>query len=299
MESALPYFHRFIEALPTLQDLAVVEEDRLLKLWEGLGYYSRARNLKKGAQYICEELGGILPRDPRELQKIPGIGPYSAGAIASTLYQVAAPAIDGNVLRVFSRLYRLEEDLKSASLRKRVQEKLIGLIPTESPGDFNQALMELGALVCTPTSPHCSDCPLSSFCESAGREDATSFPRKTKKAKVAKEFYTVLLLECAGSVALSKKEDSLLAGLYSFPMQEGHLSLEELQTLFEEKGCLPASIDKLGTSSHLFSHRKWEMLFYRVQLCAPDSRYSWQEKKRLGEIPIASAFRFLKEVLDL
>ncbi len=299
MESALPYFENFIRELPTLEDLASVDEERLMKLWEGLGYYSRARNLKKGANYIVTEFGGCLPEEPKELQKIPGIGPYSAGAIASTLYQKPVCAIDGNVLRVFSRLYRLEHSLPGAALTKAVREKVLALLPHESPGDFNQALMELGALICKPNSPDCPSCPVRSFCLSADAQDVSDFPRRKKKTPPKEEQHTVIMLEKDGEFAVEKKSTGLLRGLYRFPMTVGHLNSSELQDLLEGKGFAIKEIHFIGESSHAFSHRIWRMVLFHVLLEEKSHFYEWFEKKRLAELPIASAFRAVKQWLGL
>jgi A/G-specific adenine glycosylase len=299
MESALPYFETFIRELPTLKDLSMVDDDRLMKLWEGLGYYSRARNLKKGAIYIMEEFDGILPSDPKELQKIPGIGPYSAGAIASTLYQKPVSAVDGNVLRVFSRLYRLEETLPSAALTRAVREKVLELIPAEAPGDFNQALMELGALICKPTSPACSTCPVRAFCQSAEAEDVAEFPRRKKKSPPRREHHTVLLLECNAAFAVERKEKGLLKGLYHFPMLKGHLSTEEVRKTLQKEGFVVRDIFDQGEASHVFSHRIWQMRLYHVMVDNSTEHFEWFEKKRLADLPVASAFRSVKMLLDL
>lgn len=299
METALPYFLSFIRELPTLEDLADVDDDKLMKLWEGLGYYSRARNLKKGAQYIISEFGGILPDEVEKLKTIPGIGPYSAGAIASTLYQKPVCAIDGNVIRVFSRLYRLEEVHPSSALKIEVQEKVLSFLPASRPGDFNQALMELGALICKPASANCADCPLAAMCLSADKDDATSFPRRRAKKPKQEEKHTVLLLEAGEKIAIHKKKTGLLKGLYSFPMTKGHLSAEETEAFLKKKGLQAKEVTYFGESSHVFSHRIWHMIFYRIILDGETEQYEWMEINDLRDIAIASAFRKAKDIINI
>ena len=162
--AAVPYYERFVQELPDIPALAACEEERLLKLWEGLGYYSRVRNLQKAARIVCEQYGGQLPGDLAALKKLPGIGDYTAGAIASIGFGVPAPAVDGNVLRVFARLYNDEGDIMQPAVKASTTQKVMAQQPAEAPGDFNQALMELGALVCTPGQPDCAACPLQALC---------------------------------------------------------------------------------------------------------------------------------------
>ena len=186
IEAVKPYFDRFMKELPDVAALAAVEDDRLMKLWEGLGYYNRVRNLQKAAKVIMEEHGGQMPSEYEALLKLPGIGSYTAGAIASIAYGKAVPAVDGNVLRVLSRLRMDGKDILSQKTKARVEKELLKVIPKDRPGDFNQALMELGAMVCIPNGePKCGECPWEPICLAHRLEQTAQFPKK--KAKKSKE----------------------------------------------------------------------------------------------------------------
>ena len=176
VETVIPYYFRFISRFPSLEDLAAANEQEVLKLWEGRGYYSRARNLLKGARQVMEQYGGILPKDPHLLRSISGIGPYPAGAVASIAYDVPVPAVDGNVCRVFSRLFGVRENIRLPEIRKSLESLAASAVPTERAGDYNQAVMDLGATVCVPGTPDCSKCPLSSLCDAFEKGDAADLP---------------------------------------------------------------------------------------------------------------------------
>ena len=194
VETVLSYYPRFLERFPTLSDLAAADEADVLKAWEGLGYYSRARNLWKGARQVMDQYGGILPRDPEQLRSICGIGPYSAGAIASIAYDIPVPAVDGNVIRVISRIYGIRTDVQEKETRRRIETLAAGLVPSERPGDHNQAVMDLGATICVPGTPDCANCPLSVFCDAFLTGDAADLP-VLPKAKPQKCIpYAVLLI---------------------------------------------------------------------------------------------------------
>ena len=235
VEAVKPYFTRFMEAYPEISDLARAEEEQLLKLWEGLGYYSRARNMKKAAQAAVEQYDGCLPADFEKLKKLPGIGPYTAGAIASIAYQIAVPAVDGNVLRVITRLLADAADIARPDVKKQVEQKLKKVIPEDCPGEFNQALMELGALVCVPNgSPKCGDCPWEGLCLANRKGLTGEIPFKSPKKARRTENRTVFLIQSEGKTGVRKRgEQGLLAGLYEFPSLEGKLEKDQVRELLE------------------------------------------------------------------
>lgn len=268
VEAVKPYFERFMEALPGIPELAQAPEDKLLKLWEGLGYYNRARNLQKAAQAIMAEYGGRMPDSREELLKLPGIGSYTAGAVASIAYGRAVPAVDGNVLRVISRYRADGRDMLNDKVRKSVEEDLKAVMPKDRPGDFNQALMELGAIVCIPNgAPKCGECPWEASCKAhiEGRE--TEFPKKAAKKARSIEKKTILVIQDAMRAAIRKRPaKGMLAGMYEFPSEEGHLSQEEVLALLKEKGLHPLRIQKLPDSRHVFTHKEWDMIGYAVRV---------------------------------
>ena len=234
-ETVKPYFHRFMATLPTVEALANADEPTLLKLWEGLGYYSRVRNLQRAARTVTERHGGVIPADFDALLKLPGVGRYTAGAVASIAFDIPVPAVDGNVLRVLARLTGDDTDILSPTTKKTAEAVLAPLVPTPDAGDFTQSLIELGALVCVPGEPKCSDCPLHLLCEAkrVGRE--RELPVRIAKTKRREEARTVLVIRCGESdgrirIALRKRpSEGLLGGLYEFPCMDGHATPEEVE----------------------------------------------------------------------
>ena len=284
VEAVKPYFERFLEALPDISALAAVEDDRLMKLWEGLGYYNRARNLKKAAQVIVHEYEGRMPSEYQELLKLPGIGSYTAGAIASIAFGRPVPAVDGNVLRVISRVTASRRDILKASTKKWMEDRLRETMPQSEASDFNQGLIEIGAIVCVPNGqPKCGQCPLASVCLSRQQELWQEIPVKTPPKKRRIEEKTVCILECGHQVALKKREDEgLLASLYELPNAEGFLSEEELGEAFGIMPELMVQIEPLPQAKHIFSHVEWHMKGYRIRLSGgiPES-YISAEKEEL------------------
>lgn len=295
VEAVKPYFERFIAALPDVRALAECPEDQLLKLWEGLGYYNRARNLKKAARNVLESGRKTLPETYEELLNLPGIGSYTAGAVASIAYGQAEAAVDGNVLRVLSRVFLYEKDVLSQKAKREMEDFVRAVIPEERSGDFNQALMELGAVVCVPNgSPDCGNCPLKGLCL-AHREDRTSqFPVKVKKAKRRIEERTVFLLQADKKVALHKREEAgLLAGLYEFPNTEGHLDKEKALEWVKARGLEPVYIEPLEDAKHIFSHVEWRMKAYAVLLSGwrePAEYLFIEPEETKTKYPIPAAF---------
>lgn len=268
VEAVKPFFHRFISELPTIRDLASCEEERLLKLWEGLGYYNRVRNMQKAAILVVESYDSKLPNNYEELLKLPGIGSYTAGAIGSIGFNLPVPAVDGNVLRVISRITESYEDIMKASVRKSVEQALTQIMPTDVPGEFNQALMELGATVCVPNGvAKCEQCPLATICKAHSHNTVSELPVKTAKKARKIEERTVFIIQDGDKVAIQKRPSKgLLAGLYELPNIQGHLTEEEVLTKIEEYGFEALHIQQLEPAKHIFSHIEWRMIGYRIRV---------------------------------
>ena len=266
VEAVKPYYERFLRELPDVEALAAVPEDRLLKLWEGLGYYSRARNLKKAAIQIMDEFGGKFPETYDEIRSLQGVGSYTAGAVSSFVYGLPKAAVDGNVLRVVTRLLADPDDITKAGTRKKIEDLIGEAIPRECPGDFNQGLIELGAIICLPNgAPKCGECPLNSICRACAQGTQLEFPVK-KKAKARRvEKRTVFLFCDSSSVAIRKRPDEgLLAGLYEFPNVEGYLDQKEVIEYAKTLGLAPIRVKQLGNAKHIFSHVEWHMRGYEI-----------------------------------
>ncbi len=273
IEAVLGYYARFLRELPTVEALAAVEEDRLLKLWEGLGYYSRARNLKKAAQQVVEQYGGRLPEPAAELKKLPGIGDYTAGAIASIAYGRPEPAVDGNVLRVLARILEYPEDVMQPAVRRRMAELLRAEYPAgEEAGLLTEGIMELGETLCIPNgAPRCELCPVRDCCRAGRNGTADRFPVKSPPRERRIEERTVLLLRCGGEYAIRRRADrGLLAGLWEFPNLEGFYSLEEIAAELTRPGARPLVCASCGTARHVFTHVEWHM-----QGCCVDCAERW------------------------
>lgn len=277
VEAVKPYFERFLNELPDLEALARASEDRLLKLWEGLGYYSRVRNLKKAAKVVMEQYGGVLPGDAKELKKLPGIGEYTAGAIASIAYGRPEPAVDGNVLRVLARLTADERDIREPMVKRLAAENLREIYPAGRCGDFTQALMELGATVCLPNgAPLCGQCPLASSCAAQRENRQSSLPVVSPKPARRTEEKTVFLILHGGKAALQKRpEKGLLAGLWEFPWAPGNLSEQEAQKVLKAWGCSEVGLDRLPAAKHVFTHVEWRMTGYLARATGYAPGFYW------------------------
>ena len=298
VEAVKPYFLRFIGELPDVKALAECPEEKLMKLWEGLGYYNRVRNMQTAAQNVVSEYSGILPASYEELLALKGIGSYTAGAIASIAYDIPVPAVDGNVLRVFSRITEDRQDIMKQSVRRQVEEKLLGIMPKDAPGDFNQALMELGAVVCVPNGPaRCTECPVAAFCRAYYHGTVDELPLKAPKKKRTIENRTVLVIQDGERTAIHKRpQEGLLAGLYELPNVEGHLSMDEALQKVKEMNLEPLHIETLPEAKHIFSHIEWRMIGYRIRVSSLEERkessFIFTEKKQSEkQYAIPSAFR--------
>ena len=287
VESVKPYFERFMKALPDIHALADADEEQLLKLWEGLGYYNRARNLQKAARQVVEEYGGQMPGDVAGLLALPGIGSYTAGAVASISFCICEPAVDGNVLRVLSRLTLHAEDILSQKVKKYWEDTLRTVIPKERPGDFNQALMELGAVVCVPNgAPHCEKCPLRQLCMAHEKGRETEFPYKKSAKPRRVEDRTILIIRDGDKTVLRKRPDKgLLAGMYEFPSMDGHVGKEQVIRYLEKQGYRVLHIRPLEDAKHIFSHVEWHMKGYAVKVEERDFSHT-PPRSELGHIPV-------------
>lgn len=268
VEAVKGYYERFLKKLPGIEDLANAQEDMLLKLWEGLGYYNRVRNLQKAAALIMQEYDGQMPGDYQKILQLPGIGSYTAGAISSIAFGLPYPAVDGNVLRVLARLKKDTRDIANATVKAQIEAELKDVMPLDRPGDFNQAMMEIGATVCLPNgAPKCMDCPLNLLCKAYADGSMMDFPKKTLKKGRSVEEKTVLILLDEDKVALHKRPDKgLLAGLYEFPMLKGHQKKSAVLQYLKELGMETIRITPLTESKHIFSHKEWHMIGYQIRV---------------------------------
>ena len=301
VEAVKGYYSRFLQALPTIADLAACDDDALHKLWEGLGYYSRVRNLKKAAQVILERHGGIFPGEYGAIRALPGIGGYTAGAICSICFDFPTPAVDGNVLRVISRLNDDPTPIDTDAHKKAVRAALEEIYPARA-GDFTQALMELGATVCGPNrEPDCENCPCREFCLGCARGTAGKLPVKGEKKERKSQKLTVFIFSCDGKYALEKRQNTgLLAGLWQFPNISGHLSVQEAISQAERMGLQPLQILRTVERSHIFTHIQWDMQGIYLEVACPVKEYQWMDPQTIRtQAALPTAFRQFWEEIDL
>ncbi|MCI5597598.1 MAG: A/G-specific adenine glycosylase [Lachnospiraceae bacterium] len=305
VEAVKPYYDRFMETLPNVKALAEVEDDKLMKLWEGLGYYNRARNLKAAAQTIMDQFGGELPADYDALLTLKGIGEYTAGAIGSIAYQLPVPAVDGNVMRVVARLLANGDDVLKPATKRWMTKELLDILPKDRPGDFNQALMELGATVCLPNgAPLCGNCPWDTVCKAHKQGNELDYPFKQPKKPRKIEQKKVYLLEYEGKYALRKRPSKgLLAGLWEFPNMSCGEKVEkrdEFLLKWQELSDEADEMEKLGKGKHIFSHIEWHMTGYHVLLKAKpeEKNLVWVSKEEMKEeYAVPAAFEFMKDFI--
>lgn len=293
VEAGIAYFERFTAALPDIPSLAAVEEQQLLKLWEGLGYYSRARNLKKAAIQLMQEHNGQLPADFAALCRLPGLGEYSAGAIASIAFDIRVPAVDGNVLRVAARVGGCELDILDPKNRRQFRRRMEAVMPRQEPGAFNQALMDLGAGICLPGgAPLCDTCPAADFCAAREQGRQRELPvRAPKKEKRLEEKTVFLLLGPEGTALRQRPDTGLLAGLWEYPHVPGRLTEEQAARQLRQWGLTPRAWLRQMDARHIFTHIRWEMTGYLVQVegLGP-ADWLWADEARRQRLAIPSAF---------
>jgi A/G-specific adenine glycosylase len=299
VEAVKRYYVRFLEQLPTIADLANCDDDLLHKLWEGLGYYNRARNLKKAAQVIQTEYNGVFPREYSQVRALPGIGDYTAGAICSICFDMPVAAVDGNVMRLLSRLCDDATPIDLPARKQEVKRQLEQLYPSQA-GDFTQGLMELGATLCGPNrEPQCGDCPCKDFCLGHRRDTAAQLPVKLPKKTKRKEDRTVFILSCDGSYALCKRPDKgLLAGLWEFPNVDGSLSLSQALNWVTIQGLKPREVLRQVEREHIFTHIHWKMTGFYLEVQEKSGDFVWYTQRQIrDQAALPTAFRqFWKEI---
>lgn len=276
VEAVKGYYTRFLQALPTIADLANAEESLLLKLWEGLGYYSRVRNLQKAAQLIIQEYHGQFPAHYDQVLSLPGIGEYTAGAICSIAFGQPTPAVDGNVLRVYARLTADNTPIDLPEMKKKVRGALASVYPAQA-GDFTQALMELGATICGPNRvPDCKNCPCRNFCQGASLGMAEKLPVKLPKRGRRIEAKTVFLFHCDGCYALHRRPSKgLLAGLWQFPEAPGMLNPTQAIQMARAMGIAVKDIHRQVDKTHIFTHIQWNMRGYYLEAAEKSGNFTW------------------------
>ena len=293
VEAVKGYYTRFLSVLPDIPSLAQCDDELLHKLWEGLGYYSRVRNLKKAAQVIMERHGGLFPEQYDEVLALPGIGQYTAGAICSIAFNLPTPAVDGNVLRVVSRLTDDPSPIDLPETKRRVNTLLAGIYPQEA-GDFTQALMELGATVCGPNrAPDCASCPCQNLCLGFQRGTAESLPVKSPKKARRQENRTVFILSCDGRFALEKRpEKGLLATLWQFPNVPGTLDTQAALDAVAAMGLHPREILREVEKIHIFTHIQWNMRGIYLEVSETGGNFQWFTEAEINtQAALPTAFR--------
>ena len=298
VEAVKGYYTRFLKCLPSVSALASCDDEILHKLWEGLGYYSRVRNLKKAAQQIMTQYDGKFPEEYSQLLKLPGIGEYTAGAISSIAFQKPIPAVDGNVLRVIARITDDATAIDLPAYKKQVQQALQAVYPADA-GDFTQALMELGATVCGPNRlPDCENCPCKAFCLGYRNKTAEKLPVKSPKRQRKTEAYTVFILSCDGKVALQKRPDKgLLAGLWQFPNVKGKLDTQAALSKVEQLGIKPKQITMQVERRHVFTHVEWDMRGIYVEVTSCGGNFIWLTGQEIdAQAALPTAFRLFRAI---
>ncbi len=292
VEAVKIYYERFMKEIPDITSLAHIDADQLLKLWEGLGYYSRAKNLQASAKKIVEEKG-IMPSSYQEILKLPGIGEYTAGAISSIAFNEKVPAIDGNVFRVIMRIQNSTRNISKTKTKRELFNEL-SLIMPDQPGDFNQALMELGATICVPNGmPHCNICPIKKYCKANQENTMLELPIKDTKKEKKIEHYTVFILLNYHTVAIHKRPNrGLLASMHEFPNIKGNLNKEEALKYLKKEGYQVLRILETDSSKHIFTHKIWYMTNYIIYVEETDQKNIWVDIDTLEtEYALPSAFK--------
>lgn len=301
VEAVKEYYRRFVTALPTIPDLAEAPEEQILKLWEGLGYYNRVRNLQKAAQTICAEYTGVFPSEYVQIRSLSGIGDYTAGAIASICFDAPTPAVDGNVLRVYSRLLADDANIDLQTTKKRITRKLQETYPQKNPGIATQALMELGATVCVPNgAPRCDVCPVAEICQARKQDTWRNLPVRSEKKKRKIVDKTVFILLTEDTVALHKRSTSgLLAGMWEFPNVDAKLDKQAAVTQVTGWQAEPLDLLMQTSYTHIFSHVEWHMTAYYIRCRKTNKKWKWVTKESLDETyALPSAFRPFREQIE-
>ena len=296
VQAVLPYFERFMSAAPDVPALAELAEDRLLSLWQGLGYYSRARSLQRSARIMVDQYGGCLPDTYSDLIQLPGIGDYTAGAILSIAFDQAVPAVDGNVLRIAARLTACGDNVLDTRTRQHVRDALAAVMPADRPGDFNQAMMDLGSAVCLPKNPSCESCPAANLCAARAAGLQSQLPvREKNTAKPEKDLTVFLLTTPDGRTALRRRpETGLLSGLWEYPNTEGMLTEALAAQQLRDWGLTPLAWEKRFSDRHIFTHLRWNMTVFRL-IVAGDGPPDWVWASDDRDLyPMPTAFKKLE-----
>lgn len=293
METVIPYFLRYMETYPTIQSLAEANEENLHKLFEGIGYYRRFQYMQKAAQKIVHELGGVFPSTYEGVKSLPGIGDYTAGAIMSIAFNKPYAATDGNVIRVLSRYYGIDDDMKDEKARKKIDALNQQLITDGTPQIYTQAMMELGALVCKPSNPQCESCPLRDECYAFINNKTEALPVLSRKTSTRIRSFTTLILIHQDRTALIKNDEGLLKGMYLYPQFE-NITIEELTNKMSEEGYQIDAVKYLKKYQHIFTHQRWVMEAYVVQVkeITTDNKYTWTDD--VLSLPMAIAHRKIR-----
>lgn len=294
-ETVGAYYQRFLSLFPDVFALANAREQEVLKAWEGLGYYSRARNLHKAAKAVVEQYQGIFPADLELLRALPGVGDYTAAAVGSIAFDLPAPAMDGNLTRVFSRVCGVREDVGAPSVKRQLLTLARERMPAHRCGDFNQALMDLGATICVPGTPDCERCPLRSLCNAYAEGDAEDLPVKAA-AKPPKELQVgVAIVTCGAKVLLMERKEALLKGLWVFPLAEEGSAPEQMDKRLNALHIKARLHKKIGEARHVFTHRIWNMTVYHyiAEPCMPREG-KWAALEEMNALPLPTAIRAAK-----
>ena len=297
VETVKGYYERFLQTFPTVFALAHASEQQLLKCWEGLGYYNRARNLQKAARIVIDQYDGVFPQNYEQIIRLPGIGPYTAGAIASICFDQPKAAVDGNVLRVISRICAVHDPVDMPKAKQHVTQQLESVYPPQA-GMFTQSLMELGALICTPDGkPKCGDCPAADFCRAKQLGIQTQLPKRMPKQPRRVEKLTVFILSSGGRLAICRREEQgLLAGLWQLPNRSGTQTDQQAMDIVRQWGLRPELLRKSVRRRHVFTHVEWEMTGFYIDCAAQTKRFVWVVAQQLEQAyPLPTAFRLFLE----
>ncbi|TLZ52583.1 MAG: A/G-specific adenine glycosylase [Methanobacteriota archaeon] len=287
VKAGLPYYERFLASFPTVRNLAAASEMEVLRVWEGLGFYNRARNLHRASKAIVDRHDGEVPSDLAALKALPGIGDYTAGAVGSIAFGLRAPAVDGNVIRVVARVFRIADYVTRGPAKERVKEVAAELVPDEAPGEWNQAVMELGAIVCVPRVPKCPDCPISSECLAFASGVQASLPVRPTKPRVPVVRVAFVVAEDEGHVFLVRKGEGLHAGMYR---ESGE---DAVRRHLRALGLRPVRVERFAPVSHRFSHLRWEGWAYRCRAAGEARAGEWIALDRLSHVPLIPFHRRL------
>lgn len=302
VDTVIPYYERFIEKYPTMEALAEAEEDELLKMWEGLGYYSRARNLQSGVREVIATYDGKVPETRKEISTLKGVGPYTAGAVLSIAFGIPEHAVDGNVMRVLSRILLIEEDITIPKTKRIFEKVVMDLIDEEDPSSFNQGLMELGATICTP-NPNCLLCPVREYCEAfyEGKQKELPVRTKKKKGKTIRVASFAIQNEKGEWLLRQRPGKGLLANLWEFPMIELDTKKSAAETLFEKYQMKVSSQSELKSFRHIFTHLTWDVKSYYATLASENlvskefQFYSAEEVENLPKpVPVVKVWERIK-----